>query len=83
MFSFILCVRLLHIAFDIHTAYLFNSLPLAEKVGVQNAWIIFAAIVVAFLIPVVLLMFFGAHLRSLPSQSLPKSARTTYPVDAS
>jgi hypothetical protein len=70
------------IPLDVHTTYLFNRLPLTEKVGIQNAWLIFAVIAVALLIPVLLLIFFGAYLRNLPCQSPPSTPMETYPEDS-
>lgn len=82
LFSVVLCVSIPPLPLDIYTTYVFNSLPLAGKVGIQDAWIVFAFIVVALFIPVVVLMFFGAHLRSLPWQSPPRSSIGSYPVDS-
>lgn len=36
-----------------------------DLVGIQNTWIIFAMIVVAFMVPVVALRYFGARWRLL------------------
>ncbi|RFU32211.1 hypothetical protein B7463_g4124, partial [Scytalidium lignicola] len=41
----------------------FYALPLADKVGIQNAWIIFAALILTSFIPTVVLLFKGEEWR--------------------
>lgn len=49
----------------------FHSLPLGDEIGIQYAWLIFALINVALLLPVLLLRVYGPKWRSLSWQSPP------------
>ena len=48
-----------------------TSIPLGDKIGFEFAWLIFAMINVAFLLPMFVLRIYGSKWRSLPWQSPP------------
>ncbi|KAJ5518363.1 hypothetical protein N7453_000785 [Penicillium expansum] len=53
----------------IHTNEFQFSLPFAERIGIQFAWLTFAMVVVVLLVPVILLRSSGSKWRKLRSQS--------------
>ena len=49
----------------------FNRIPLGDKIEYQYAWLVFAMIHVVFLVPMVMLRFYGVRWRNSAWQKPP------------